>query len=288
MLTAHNITVRYRTGVCALDAVSLEVSRGEVVGLLGPNGAGKSTLLRVLATLQLPDVGTISVAGIDAICSPNEARGHLGFLPQEFGFPSALTPDELIDYIATLRGFTDRAERCAATAALLNRVSLWENRHRQIKTLSGGMKQRLGIAAAVIGAPDVIIVDEPTVALDPSERHRVHDLLLELSADRALLLSTHLVSDVEALCQRTIILHRGRVARSGAPAALIAALRGRVFRAQIAREDAALLGRELRVVREFLVHGAMQVTVIAEGPPDHRFAEADPTLDDVFADAIAP
>ncbi len=287
MLAARGITVAYPGGVRALDDVSIDVPRGAVFGLLGPNGAGKSTLLRVLATLQRPDAGTVTLAGIDAVADPERAREHLGFLPQEFGFPAALTPLELLDHFALLKGFAHRAARRDAVHAMLERLNLWDARGRAVKALSGGMKQRLGLAVALIGAPDVLIVDEPTVALDPSERHRVHDLLMELADTRAVLLSTHLVADVEALCHSAMVLHRGRVVRVGAPHVLRLALSGRVFRAQLTRADAAHVRTSHRVVREFLVAGVVEMTVIADAPPDARFHAAEPTLDDVFAEATS-
>lgn len=287
MLVARDVTVAYRGGVIALDRVSLRVARGEVLGLLGPNGAGKSTLLRVLATLQRPDAGSVAIMGHDAFANPTRARRHLGYLPQEFGFPPTLTALELLDHFARLKGFGAAAIRRDAVAAMLARLNLWQDRARPVKTLSGGMKQRLGIAIALLGAPDVLIVDEPTVALDPAERHRVHDLLLELAADRAVLLSTHLVADVEALCHAVVILHQGRVVRSGTPDALTAALRGRVFRARLSRVDAESARGAGRVVREFLVSGATEMTIIADVPPGAPFAPAEPTLEDVYAEATA-
>lgn len=285
MLVARDIAVAYPGGITALSGVSLDVSRGEVLGLLGPNGAGKSTLLRVLATLQRPDAGTVSVAGVDALLHPAEARAHLGFLPQEFGFPPALTPAELLGHFARLKGFETTATRRDAVTTMLERVNLWAERSRPVRSLSGGMKQRLGIAIALLGAPDVLIVDEPTVSLDPSERHRVHDLLLELAEQRAVLLSTHLVADVEALCHSAVILHRGRVVRAGTPTALVATLRGRIFRARLNRADAASGRTAGRVIREFLVSGAIEMTIVADRAPDARFVMAEPTLDDVYAEA---
>ncbi len=285
MLSARGISVAYTAGVLALDGVTLDVPRGEVAGLLGPNGAGKSTLLRVLATLQRPDAGSVMVAGVDALADPDRARQHLGYLPQEFGFPPALTPLELLDHFALLKGIEHRATRRDAVRGMLTRVNLWDDRARAAKTLSGGMKQRLGIAVALIGAPDVLIVDEPTVALDPGERHRVHDLLIELAEERAVLISTHLVSDVDALCQHAVILHRGRIVRAGTPVALAGALAGRVFRARLDRAAAARVRLGHQVIREFLVSGAVEVTVLAEQSPGAPFAEAVVTLEDVFAEA---
>jgi len=285
MLSARDISVTYRSGTPALDGVSLDVPRGEVLGLLGPNGAGKSTLLRVLATLQRPDAGSVTIAGVDAILAPGEARRHLGYLPQEFGFPPALTPLELLEHFALLKGHEQRATRRDAVGAMLERVNLWQDRTRPVKTLSGGMKQRLGIAVALIGAPDVLIVDEPTVALDPAERHRVHDLLLELAEERAVLLSTHLVGDIDALCHHAVVLHRGRVVRAGAPAALAGALRGRLYRARVTRSESAMLPDGAQLIRRFLVSGAVELTVMADQHPGAPFEAAEPTLDDVFAES---
>jgi ABC-2 type transport system ATP-binding protein len=285
-LSAEAVSVAYG-GVQALHAVTLRVARGEVVGLLGPNGAGKSTLLRVLATLQLPDAGRVSIAGVDALEQPDIARAHLGYLPQEFGFPPALTADELLDHVARLRGFADAPVRRDAVDAMLERTNLTAMRSRATRALSGGMRQRLGIAMALLGAPDVLIVDEPTVALDPAERHRVYDLLMELGADRAVLVSTHLVADVEALCHHIVILHHGRVVRAGDPAKLSAALHGRVFRASVPRSAVLDARRMLPVVRETAIRGAVELTVVADAAPDARFAAHAPTLDDVFAEATA-
>ena len=287
MLGARDIVVRYPDGTRALNGVSLDAPAGTVHGLLGPNGAGKSTLLRVLATVQRPDSGTVTIRDIDALADPNAARAQLGFLPQEFGFPAALTPAELLDHVARLKGFDIAAVRRDEVAAMLERVNLAAHRGRRLKTLSRGMTQRLGIALALIGAPSVLIVDEPTTALDPAERHRIHDLLAEVAEERAVVLSTHLVADVEALCQSVTILDHGRVVISGRPAALIDALNGRVFRARVARTEADALRASVRVVREFLVSGQVQITVIADAPPSRHFAAAAPTLDDVFADATA-
>jgi ABC-2 type transport system ATP-binding protein len=285
MLTVRDLCVTYPDGVRALHGVSLDVPKGTVFGLLGPNGAGKSTLLRVLATLQLPQNGTVHVCDVDALASPDHARRHLGYLPQDFGFPAALTAAELLDHFAVLKGILPTSQRRVAVAEMLARVNLVPDQHRALRTFSGGMKQRLGIAIALLGAPDVLIVDEPTTALDPTERHRVHDLLLELAESRAVLLSTHLVSDVDALCDMAMILHRGHVVSVGVPSTLVAALRGRLFRARVSRAIANQLRQELPVIREALVSGAVEVTVVSDAPPDARFLAAEPLLDDVFAEA---
>jgi ABC-2 type transport system ATP-binding protein len=285
MLAARDLSVRYRDGVRAIERISLSVPQGSIVGLLGPNAAGKSTLLRVLATLQRPDEGAVTVCGVDALRDPNAARRHIGYLPQDFGFPPALTAAELLGHFALLKGFLQRAARLEAVHTMLQRVNLWSERDRAVKTLSGGMKQRLGIAVALIGAPDVIIIDEPTVALDPTERQRVYDLLAELAEHRAVLLSTHIVADVEALCRDIVILNHGRIARAGRSAELCAALRGRLYRARLGRGDALAMREQGFVIREALIGGAVEVSVLSSSAPDARFVAAEPTLDDVFAEA---
>jgi ABC-type multidrug transport system ATPase subunit len=212
MLSARDISVTYGAGAPALDGVSLEVPRGEVRGLLGPNGAGKSTLLRVLATLQRPDAGMVTVAGVDAIESPGVARRHLGYLPQEFGFPPALTPYELLDHFALLKGLERRETRREAVGAMLTRVNLWADRTRPVKALSGGMTQRLGIAVALIGAPDVLVVDEPTVALDVPVRRYLWGVIRKLKQDGVtVILTTHYLEEAEALADRVCLLHKGQV-----------------------------------------------------------------------------
>jgi ABC-type multidrug transport system ATPase subunit len=286
LLEATGLRVRYAGGDVALDDVSFAVAPG-LTGLLGPNGAGKSTLLRVLATLQRPDAGTVRIAGVDALADPDAARARIGYLPQEFGFPPALTPLELLAHFALLKGVAGAAERRATVEALLHRVNLWRVRDRAVRALSGGMRQRLGVAVALVGAPPVLLVDEPTVALDPVERHRLHDLVVELATERAVLFSTHLVADVEALCRDVLVLHRGRIVRRGAPDALVATLAGRTWRARVAHAAAPAVRETQRVIRDRLVGGDVELTVVAERAPTPAFVATVPTLDDVFAEAIA-
>jgi ABC-2 type transport system ATP-binding protein len=288
LLVVRDLSVAYPDGTRALTDVTFAVARGTIFGLLGPNGAGKSTLLRVLATLQRPHSGAITLNGVDALAAPARARELLGFLPQDFGFPPALSVLEILDHVARLKGFENRTARADAVHDMLLRVNLADDTHRRAKTLSGGMKQRLGLAIAMLGHPHLLVVDEPTVALDPHERYRIHDLLSELAETRTVLFSTHLVSDVDALCRTVMLLHRGRVVRHGAPADLAAALRGSVFRAQIPRHDAPRVRQVHRVIRESLMAGEVQMTVRAETAPDARFSLVEPSLEDVFADATAP
>ena len=285
LLAVEGLRVRYAGGPAALDDVAFAVGAG-LTGLLGPNGAGKSTLLRVLATLQRPDAGRVTIAGVDALADADAARARIGYLPQEFGFPPALTPRELLAHFALLKGVAPDGTRRDAVDALLARVNLWDVRDRPVKALSGGMRQRLGVAVALVGAPPVLLVDEPTVALDPHERHRLHDLVVELADTRAVLFSTHLVADVEALCRDVLVLHRGRIVRRGAPEVLVAPLAGRTWRARVPHAAAPAVRETQRVIRDRLVGGEVELTVVGDVAPTPAFVATAPTLDDVFAEAI--
>lgn len=220
MLEARDLVVTYPHGPRALDGVSLALPPG-IYGLLGPNGAGKSTLLRVLATLQRPDAGSLTWradgAATDLLAHPARLRPHLGYLPQDFGLFPTLSVETTLDHFCALEGARDRAERRAWTDALLVRTNLADKRRVAVGALSGGMRQRLGLAIALAGGPSVLLLDEPTAGLDPGERRRIHDLLAALAADTAILLSTHHLDDVRALCPRFGILHRGRLVHEGAP-----------------------------------------------------------------------
>jgi len=221
MLRIQGLTVRYPNGPLALDAVSLEIAPG-VFGLLGPNGAGKSTLLRILATLQRPDAGHVHLldaAGtpLDVLASPHRLRTQLGYLPQDFGLYPTLSTAAVLDHFCALKGATDRAERAALVESLLARTNLTDKRRAAVGTLSGGMRQRLGVAIALAGAPKLLLLDEPTAGLDPGERRRVYDLLAAVGEDVVVVLSTHLTEDVRAVCARFAILHRGRIVVEDAP-----------------------------------------------------------------------
>lgn len=222
-LDIHEISCTYPSGVRALDGVSLTVPRG-IFGLLGPNGAGKSTLMRMVVTLQRPDRGTITFDGIDAVANPAAVRASLGYLPQDFGFHPNVRVHETLDHFAALKGFMEAPERREVVDALLQRVNLWEARHRACGTLSGGMRQRLGVAIALCGAPRLIVLDEPTAGLDPGERHRLYDVLAECGDRAVVLLSTHLVEDVRSICPTMAIIDRGRVVAHGVAADVMRAL----------------------------------------------------------------
>ncbi len=222
-LVLHEVTCRYPGGVRALDGVSLAVPRG-LFGLLGPNGAGKSTLMRIVVTLQRPDHGRVTFGDIDVLADPMAVRASLGYLPQDFGFHPNVPVQETLDHFAALKGFVAPGERREVVEALLARVNLWEARSRSCGALSGGMRQRLGVAIALCGAPRLLVLDEPTAGLDPGERHRLYDLLAECAENSVVLLSTHLVEDVQATCPRMAVLEGGRVTAQGAPMEVLAAL----------------------------------------------------------------
>ena len=229
LLSIQNLSHTYPNGTRALDAVSLDIPAG-MFGLLGPNGAGKSSLMRCLATLQLPSAGQIHFGGIDVLRQPAELRATLGYLPQDFGVYPRVSAIELLAHLAVLKGVAGRGERRDTVEALLRQVNLWDVRNKAVAGFSGGMRQRFGIAQALIGNPRLIIVDEPTAGLDPEERNRFNNLLSEIGEDVVVILSTHIVDDVTDLCPRMAILVAGRIVLTGTPVELMAALAGRVWR----------------------------------------------------------
>ena len=255
MLKIEGLSKTYPNGVQALNDVSLEVPRG-MFGLLGPNGAGKSTLMRTIATLQTPDSGQLHLDGIDILAEPVKLRATLGYLPQEFGAYPRTSPEVMLNHIAVLKGIDNRTERSGVVEQLLVQTNLWDVRKKSIDTFSGGMKQRFGIAQALIGEPSLIIVDEPTAGLDPVERRRFHNLLTRISEDVVVLLSTHIVEDVADLCPRMAIMGDGRILVEGEPQALIAKLSGRLWSKQVGMEEAPVLRRSLPVVSTRLVADA--------------------------------
>jgi ABC-2 type transport system ATP-binding protein len=285
LVEVQSLTVRHGDGREALRDVSFQCARG-LIGVLGRNGAGKSTLFRVLASQQSFTGGQVTVAGADVHADAARARAAVGYLPQDFGFPPALSARELVEHMAVLKGVGDTARaRRAAAADMLERVGLTGDADRSVGALSGGMRQRVGLAMALLGMPPVLVVDEPTVALDPVERHRIHDLLATVAEHGVVLLSTHLVADVDAVCEHVLLLHAGRLVRNASPSALMAALDGRVWRARVPHADAATLRATRGVLRDRLVGGAVEVTVIADAPPNAEFYADAPTMEDVFAEA---
>jgi ABC-2 type transport system ATP-binding protein len=284
-LVIERLSKSYPSGVVALSDVSLTIPPG-LFGLLGPNGAGKSTLMRILATLQEADAGAAHLGDLDVLRDKPAVRRTLGYLPQEFGLPPAATAEELLDHFALLKGVTRRAERRPLVRALLEQTNLWDARHRRLGGFSGGMRQRFGIAVALIGDPRLIIVDEPTAGLDPEERVRFLNLLSELSEEAVVILSTHIVEDVSELCTRMAVIHRGSIRLDGTPQSAVDALRGRVWRREVPRADLPATEVEQRVIHTRLVGGRTVVHVYAEDCPGEGWEAVEPDLKDVYFTVI--
>ena len=281
MLEIRKLSKTYSNGVQALREVDLDIPRG-MFGLLGPNGAGKSTLMRTVATLQEPDQGTVRLDEIDVLAQKDEVRKILGYLPQDFGVYPNVSAEMLLGHFATLKGITHSAERRETVEALLQRTNLIEARKKRLGGFSGGMKQRFGIAQALLGSPELIIVDEPTAGLDPEERIRFLDLLSEIGENVVVILSTHIVDDVSDVCSKMAIIADGRVLRTGEPESAIEALRGRAFRRTIERHELDEYRERYTVISTRLFAGQTVVHVLAEQAPDASFAPVEPGLDDVY------
>ena len=281
MLTIERLTHVYGNGTRALDAVDLQVPPG-MFGLLGPNGAGKSTLMRTVATLQTPTSGTIRFEDIDAIAEPERLRRTLGYLPQDFGVYPRVSAYDMLDHMAVLKGIARRGERRETVEALLNQVNLWTVRNRALAGFSGGMRQRFGIAQALIGGPRLVIVDEPTAGLDPEERNRFLNLLGEIGDEVVVILSTHIVEDVADLCPRMAVLAGGRILLEGAPLDLIERTRGQIWRKSIARGELDAYREGHRVISTRLFAGRTIVHVMADRSPGEGFEPVTGGLEDVY------
>ena len=281
-LQVTRLNKTYPGGIRALDNVDLRVGPG-LYGLLGPNGAGKSTLMRTLATLQRPDSGAITLDGVDALASPDYVRSRLGYLPQQIGTYPTVTGRQLLDRFAWLKGRTDRRERRQEVAQLLERVNLHADADRAVATYSGGMLRRFGIALALAGNPRLLIVDEPTAGLDPAERSRFHRVLADIAANNIVLLSTHIVDDVESLCERLSIMAAGRIVGEGTPAALTAPLQGRLW-SRVVPRDEPVPGAALHVSA---TPAGARVVVEAPVAPGEPWTPHAPCLEDVYHAAIA-
>jgi len=285
-LKIQGLTKVYKGGVRALDNVSLTIPCG-LYGLLGPNGAGKSTLMRTIATLQDPDSGTIFLGALDVLRNKEELRKTLGYLPQDFGVYPRVNAEDMLSHIALLKGMVNGRERKEAVHALLRRVNLWDHRRKQLTGFSGGMRQRFGIAQALIGNPGLLIVDEPTAGLDPGERNRFYNLLAEIGENVIVILSTHIVQDVMELCSNMAIIHEGRVLYAGAPDLAVAGLAGRVWQRSIERDQVKEYASRYPVISNKLAAGRPLIHVIAEASPEEGFVPVAPDLEDVFFASIA-
>lgn len=286
MLSLTGVSHIYPNGTRALDDATLEIPTG-MFGLLGPNGAGKSTLMRCIATLQTPSQGQIRFGEIDVIRSPEALRATLGYLPQDFGVYPRVSALDLLDHLAVLKGVGSRGERRETVETLLQQVNLWEVRKKAVAGFSGGMRQRFGIAQALIGRPRLIIVDEPTAGLDPEERHRFNNLLSEIGEQVVVILSTHIVEDVADLCPRMAIINAGRIVSTGEPAALVAGLAGQVWRRAVPKEELAALRERVEVISTRLRAGQTVVHVLAPESPGAGFEPVDASLEDLYFATLA-
>ncbi len=286
MLDLLDVSHVYPNGTRALDGVSLSIPKG-MYGLLGPNGAGKSTLMRTIATLQTPSSGTIRFADIDVIAEPARLRERLGYLPQDFGVYPRVSAYAMLDHMAVLKGIASASDRKATVETLLNQVNLWSVRNKAIAGFSGGMRQRFGIAQALIGNPELIIVDEPTAGLDPEERNRFLNLLAEIGENVVIILSTHIVDDVADLCPRMAVLAGGRIQLEGAPQDLIARARGTVWARTIARSDMAEMAERHTIISTRLFAGRTVIHVLSDQHPGAGFEPVEGGLEDVYFATLA-
>jgi len=286
MLIIENLTHVYANGVKALDEVSLTVPCG-MYGLLGPNGAGKSTLMRTVATLQAPTSGHIRFGDIDVLKTPELLRRTLGYLPQDFGVYPRVSAYDMLDHMAVLKGVADARDRKAVVESLLNQVNLWGVRKKALAGFSGGMRQRFGIAQALIGDPRLIIVDEPTAGLDPEERNRFLNLLAEIGENVVVILSTHIVEDVSDLCPAMAIICDGRIVREGAPLDLVQDLAGRIWMKTIDKAELEAVKVERQVISTRLFAGRTVIHVLADSDPGDGFAPVTGGLEDVYFSTLA-
>jgi ABC-2 type transport system ATP-binding protein len=281
-LTISGLSKTYPNGVAALKNISLTIGNN-MFGLLGPNGAGKSTLMRTIATLQEPDSGSIQLDDIDVLKNKNAVRQTLGYLPQEFGVYPKMSALDMLSHLAVMKGITNAAERKQIVDALLNQTNLWDARKKALSTYSGGMKQRFGIAQALLGKPRLIIVDEPTAGLDPAERNRFLNLLSSIGRDVTVILSTHIVEDVRELCPRMAIIASGELLLEGAPHDSLAALEGRIWSRMVATDDEMrAIETEMKVISSHLVSGQHEIRVYSESSPGEGFRLVESGLEDVY------
>ena len=281
-LTITGLSKTYPNGVKALKNLSLTIGNN-MFGLLGPNGAGKSTLMRTVATLQDPDSGSIHLDGLDVLSQKNEVRKLLGYLPQEFGVYPKMSAADMLDHLAVMKGITSAKERKEMVDALLQQTNLWDVRKKALSTYSGGMKQRYGIAQALLANPRLIIVDEPTAGLDPTERNRFLNLLSSIGRDVTVILSTHIVDDVRELCSKMAIIASGEVLLEGAPAQALESLKGKIWSKVVASDDELrALESQMSVISTHLVGGQHEIRVYADSNPGESFHAVESELEDVY------
>lgn len=285
-LQISNLTKSYSNGVRALHNISLTIPQG-MFGLLGPNGAGKSTLMRTIATLQDADLGSITLDGIDVLQDKQAVRERLGYLPQDFGLYPRINAETMLDHIAQMKGIGNKSERKSLVEALLHRVNLYKDRKKALGTFSGGMRQRFGIAQALVGNPTLIIVDEPTAGLDPSERNRFYNLLSEIGENTIVILSTHIVEDVNTLCSQMAIICMGEVLMQGKPKDGLAMVQGKIYQKTINKTELDQYRQEYHVISTKLIAGKLSLRVESEAHPGNGFEPAPADLEDVYFSFIS-
>lgn len=280
-LTIKNLTKSYPNGVKALNGINLEITNG-MFGLLGANGAGKSSLMRTIASLQEPTSGSIAFNDTDIVTQPQEIRKQLGYLPQEFGVYPKISAEKLLNHLAILKGILDKKDRKEQVTALLQQVNLFQHRKKSVYTFSGGMRQRFGIAQALLGNPQIVIVDEPTAGLDPEESNRFLNLLSEIGENVIVILSTHIVEDVRNLCPKMAILSNGEIISEGNPTELVATIEGRIWTKIIPKKDIEVYKKAFDVISTKLVSGKTQIRVVSENKPETGFEKIAPNLEDYY------
>jgi ABC-type multidrug transport system ATPase subunit len=281
LLKISNLTKVYPNGKKALSNVNLDIPNG-IFGLLGPNGAGKSSLMRTIAALQEPDQGTIFLDELDVIKEKDQVRRILGYLPQDFGFYPKVSAEDMLNHFAILKGISNKAERKEVCDALLHQTNLYEVRDKYIGDYSGGMRQRFGIAQALLGNPKIVIVDEPTAGLDPQERNRFHNLLSEIGENVVVILSTHIVDDVKNLCENMAIMNFGEVLFTGKPKDALEVLKGKVWQAQITKEEVEDYRKQYKVISSKVSGGKISINTVADSKPSAAFESVSPDLEDVY------
>ncbi|MBC7694444.1 MAG: ABC transporter ATP-binding protein [Burkholderiales bacterium] len=280
-LTISNVSKTYENGLKALTDVNLTIAPG-MFGLLGPNGAGKSTLMRTIATLQDPDTGSIMLGDIDVVKQKEDLRKVLGYLPQDFGFYPKVNAEDMLDHFAVLKGINNKSERKAICDALLHQTNLYDARKRNLSEYSGGMRQRFGIAQALLGNPKLIIVDEPTAGLDPAERNRFHNILSDLGENIIVILSTHIVEDIKNLCPRMVIMNRGQVLLDGKPSETIEQMRNTIWKLMIDKNDLNAYKEKYKIISAKVIDGKVLIHVKSDTLPDAAFSVVEPDLEDVY------
>jgi len=280
-LVVSNLSKTYSNGVKALNNINLTIGKG-MFGLLGPNGAGKSSLMRTIATLQNADSGSIMLGNIDVINQKNELRKVLGYLPQDFGFYPKVSALSLLDHFAVLKGISNKSERKQLVDSLLQQTNLFEARKRNVSDFSGGMRQRFGIAQALIGNPQLIIVDEPTAGLDPQERNRFHNILSEIGEQTIVILSTHIVDDVKQLCNQMVVMNKGEIIVEGTPKQTVQTIQGQIWQTAIDKEQLTHYKKQYKVISNHISEGKMIIRVVSNLQPSLEFECVDANLEDVY------